>query len=218
MTYKENPELEDDMVEAMFRRWRRGKFLLVHSQRRIYENIAAQVTDAVVCDVGFGAGLGMAILAQKARSVVGIEKVAGSVAFARKCFPLKNVRFLSGDVVECSFPNESFDAVVAIEVIEHIMHYRGALSQMARILKGSGTLYISSPNRNHRARGGPSHEGPPRLKHHVREWTAGEFRDALLSHFDSVALHDYTLVRSLAVETPVSPVVAICRDPRQVGS
>lgn len=209
--YQENPELKDDMVEALFRRWRRGGFLLARPQRQIYEAVATKVGCKLVCDVGFGSGLGTVILAQEAESVVGIEKVASSVKFAERCFPLKNVQFLNEDVTEClSFPDGSFDAVVAIEVIEHIADYRSALAQMARILKGSGTLYISSPNRNQEARGGPSHTGPPRLKHHVREWAAGEFLGALSVYFGSVSLYDYTLARSLTVETLVSPVVAIC--------
>jgi len=210
MVYKENPELENDAVKATFRRWRRGRALLEHPQRQIYEAVAGRVVDRTICDIGSGSGLGATILAQEARSVVGVEKTAGSVAFARKCFPLKNVRFLHEDVAKCSLPDESFDAVVAIEVIEHIADYRSALGQAARILKKAGTLYISSPNRNQRARGGASHAGPPRLKHHVREWTAREFRSVLLSYFDDVKLFDPTLSHLLSPDTRVSPVVAIC--------
>lgn len=211
MIYKENPELEDDMVEAMFRRWRKGRFLLARPQRQIYMAIAARVTDKVVCDVGSGSGLGTLILAQEAQSVVGIEKVAGSVAFSRKCFPLENVRFVNEDIVSCPFLNTTFDVVVAIEVIEHIANYQGALVQMARILNCPGTLYISSPNRN--SRGGASHEGPPQLKHHVREWTAGEFRRALLGYFGRVDLYDHTLIRPVTIETMVSPIIALCKEP-----
>jgi len=212
MVYKENPELEDDMVEALFRRWRKGKFLLARPQRQIYENIASKVIGTEVCDVGSGSGLGTVILAQEAKSVVGIEKVPDSAEFSRKCFPLKNVRFLNEDIVKCSLASESFDMVVAIEVIEHIADYRGALVQMSRILRRPGTLYISSPNRNSKARGEPSSMGPPRLKHHVREWTAGELRDALLPHFSSVDFYDYTLVHLLTAETLVSPIVAVCTE------
>lgn len=205
MLYKENPELEDDMIEALFRRWRKGKFLLARPQRQIYENIASKVTGAEVCDIGSGSGLGTVILAQEAQSVVGIEKVAGSVKFSKKCFPLKNVRFLNEDIVKSSLATKSFDMVVAVEVIEHIADYRGALVQMSRILRRPGTLYISSPNRNSKDM------GPPRSKYHVREWTAGEFRDALLCHFGRVDLYDHTLAHSLTDKTATSPIVAICQ-------
>lgn len=210
--YKENPELEDDMVEALFRRWRRGGYLLERPQRQIYENIATRAADKTVCDVGSGSGLGVAILAQEAQSVTGIEKVAGSVRFSRKCFPLKNVQFLNEDITVCSLPSESFDVVVAVEVVEHIANYWDALSQIARILRKSGTLYISSPNRNKGNRGGASSMGPPRNKYHVREWTAGEFLDVLSAYFSDICLYDYTLARPQTADTLVSPVIAVCKE------
>ncbi len=211
MTYRENPELGQDMVKFAFHRWQQGEYLLEPPQRQIYENIAVRAKGKTVCDIGSGAGLGTTILAQRAQSVIGIEKVASSVRFSRKCHPLTNVQFLNEDIGKCSLSDNSFDVVVAVEVIEHIANYQAALDQMARILKESGTLYISSPNRNQDIRGGASGAGPPRNKYHVREWTAEEFRHILLSRFSQVRLSDYTLDPCLDSCTRVSPVIAICR-------
>lgn len=210
--YKENPEMECNPVETMFNRWRKGRVLFSYPQREIYEAVARESVDRIVCDVGSGPGLGTAILAREAQSVTGIEIVSRGYVFAKKCFPLKNVRFLCGDIKDSPLPNADFDVVVAIEIIEHVKDYSKVLSQLCRILKDSGTLYISTPNRN--SRGGALSEGPPRNIRHVREWTAGEFRDILLSYFSNVKLSNYTLGPSLNADTRVSPIVAICRDPK----
>lgn len=46
------------------------------------------------------------------------------------------------------FPYEdnSFDAVIAIEVMEHITDHESFFSEVSRILKPDGKLYISTPN------------------------------------------------------------------------
>jgi len=210
--YKENPEMECNPVETMFDRWGKSRVLFSYPQREIYEAVARESVDRVVCDVGSGSGLGTAILAQEARSVTGVEIVPRGYEFARKCFPLKNVRFLCGDIKDSSLPDAGFDIIAAIEIIEHVKDYQKVLSQLRRILKDPGTLYISSPNRN--SRGGAQSEGPPGNIRHVREWTAGEFRDVLLSYFGDVRLSNHTLGPSLDTDTKASPVVAICRDPK----
>jgi len=207
VSYRENPELENDMVESLFRRWRKGRFLLARPQRDIYEAIASRVEGKSVCDVGSGSGLGTVILAQKARSVVGLEKLASSTEFSQKCFPLNNIRFVNQDITTCSLQERSFDVVTAIEIIEHVAAYQAALIQMWRILKPGGTLYISSPNRNN------PHipNDRPGNKHHVREWTAGEFYDILSGYFRAIELRDFTLTRPQERETQITPLIAVCK-------
>ena len=206
--YAENPELDDDMVESMFIRWKRGRFLLEPAQRRMYEELALRVKGLDVCDVGCGSGLGSVILAQKAHSVVGMEKIGSCTEFSRKCFPLENVRYVNEDVVHTSIPDERFDAVVAIEVIEHVADYHGALRNLKRILKKGGTLYVSSPNRNNRNLG----EHGPKNKYHVREWTIREFYETLSMYFPEIQFFDCTLTRRQGPESMCSPVIAVCEN------
>jgi 2-polyprenyl-3-methyl-5-hydroxy-6-metoxy-1,4-benzoquinol methylase len=46
------------------------------------------------------------------------------------------------------FPNETFDLVIANDVIEHVLHTDAVLNEVNRVLKPSGRLFISIPNVN----------------------------------------------------------------------
>jgi SAM-dependent methyltransferase len=42
-------------------------------------------------------------------------------------------------------PDQSFDSVLCINVLEHVYHYQRVVSEIHRILKPGGTLYLSVP-------------------------------------------------------------------------
>jgi len=44
------------------------------------------------------------------------------------------------------YPDHSFDMVIAVEVTEHILDHEVFFSEIARILKPGGRLYVSTPN------------------------------------------------------------------------
>lgn len=202
--YKENPEMDGDAVEAMFARWRKGRFLLEPTQLKMYENIAKLVKGLDVCDVGCGLGLGSLILAQEAKSVVGVEKIGVCSKFAQKCFPVKNIKYVNEAIVQCSYPDDSFDAIVAIEVIEHISDYHGALKKMKQLLKNNGKLYISSPNRNNNG----IKKDRPKNKYHIREWTIKEFKEILSLYFEDIEFFDHSLKHQQGMNSEVTPVIA----------
>jgi SAM-dependent methyltransferase len=49
------------------------------------------------------------------------------------------------DVTDLTFADESFDAVVSFDVLEHVPDFRKALEEMARVLRPGGTLLASFP-------------------------------------------------------------------------
>jgi len=205
--YIENPEMDSDMVESMFIRWKQNGFLLEPTQRKMYEVIAKLIKKLDVCDVGCGSGLGSLILAQEAKSVVGIEKIQKCTEFAQKCFPVKNIKYVNEDITNCSYRENSFDAVIAIEIIEHISNYHSALQEIKWILKNNGKLYISSPNRNNENIG----KNKPKNIHHIREWTIKEFYEVLSLYFKDIRFFDSTLVYQQKLDSKTTPIIAICR-------
>jgi ubiquinone/menaquinone biosynthesis C-methylase UbiE len=48
---------------------------------------------------------------------------------------------------DLAIPNETFDIVVSSECIEHTPDPRGALAEMARVVKTGGALIVTSPNK-----------------------------------------------------------------------
>jgi len=191
-------------VEAFIRRWHSHKRLVEPAQRILYETIAEQVHGLNVCDAGSGAGLGSLILAQEAQAVVGVEIVKDAVKFSNKCFPVKNLMFIHSSITDFDSPI-AFDAIVAIELIEHIADYHSALDSIRTLLDDDGVLYVSSPNRNAPNVG----RDTPRNERHVREWTAGEFQEILSLYFSDVRLYDRTLILQ-NTDTILSPILAVC--------
>lgn len=53
-----------------------------------------------------------------------------------------------GDATCISFPDATFDAVVSLDVIEHIKDDKQFLSEFFRILKPGGRFLLGTPNRN----------------------------------------------------------------------
>lgn len=49
------------------------------------------------------------------------------------------------DVTRLSFRDRSFDAVVSLDVLEHVPDYRRALAEFARVLRPEGVLVLSVP-------------------------------------------------------------------------
>jgi len=57
------------------------------------------------------------------------------------------IRALTMSAERLEFPSKSFDAVLAIEVLEHIEGLDASVEEIHRVLKPGGLLYVSAPNR-----------------------------------------------------------------------
>jgi SAM-dependent methyltransferase len=58
---------------------------------------------------------------------------------------LSNVDF-SSDAIALPLPDDSVDAVVSLELLEHVPEPKSVLSELARILRPGGTVIISVPS------------------------------------------------------------------------
>src|ERR1700682_6369257 len=130
-----------------------------------------------VLDVAAGEGYGTALLAQVARSVIGVEVSTEAVAHAAAAYRGPNLRFLEGDARSLPLDDASVDAVVSLETIEHVYEHDQFLAEVRRVLRPGGRFIASSPPR---AVYSPS--GSSANPYHVRELSRAEF-SALLRHF-----------------------------------
>ena len=106
---------------------------------------AATLVRGEVLDAGVGEGYGAAILARAATTVVGVDLEPEVIEHAAANYP--DVHFKRADLLELPFHDETFDAVVSLQVIEHLQRPREFVSEIARVLKPGGRLILSTPNR-----------------------------------------------------------------------
>ncbi|MCI0345904.1 MAG: class I SAM-dependent methyltransferase [Chloroflexi bacterium] len=145
-----------------------------------YRFAADRVAGCEVLDAGCGEGYGSAILAGRAKSVLGIDLEHAVIEHAAENYP--NVRFDAGDLAALPFPDGSFDAVVSLQVIEHLASPRDFIAECARVLRPGGTLVLSTPNRLTF-----SPEGI-RNPFHTVEFAPAELRGLMEARFDVAML------------------------------
>jgi GT2 family glycosyltransferase/SAM-dependent methyltransferase/glycosyltransferase involved in cell wall biosynthesis len=131
-----------------------------------------------VLDVAAGEGYGSALLADVARSVVGVELDAASVRHAREAYPRENLHFLEGDATRIPLPDACVDMVVSFETLEHLGDHDRFLSEVRRVLRPGGLFLFSTPDRDVY-----SAPGQPKNSDHVLELTQPEFAQLLSAHF-----------------------------------
>lgn len=138
-----------------------------------------------VLDAGSGTGYGAAEMALEAADVTGIDIAPDAVAYAKKHFPLANLRFVAGSCLALPFAGESFGLIAAFEVIEHLAEYRTFLAECARTLRRDGLFVVSTPNKTYysetRAEAGAN-------VYHEHEFEAEEFGAELRRVFPHVAV------------------------------
>jgi 2-polyprenyl-3-methyl-5-hydroxy-6-metoxy-1,4-benzoquinol methylase len=98
-----------------------------------------------VLDAGAGAGDLVGALAADGYDAAGLDVSEGAVALAAKRHP--GLTFIRHSVEELPWPvqSESFDAVVALEVIEHLLRPRRLLEGARTALRPGGLLVLSTP-------------------------------------------------------------------------
>jgi methyltransferase family protein len=145
----------------------------------VYEWIAARIAGLRLCDLACGEGYGADVLARQASEVVGIDANPEAHEHASARYHRPNLRFERGLVEDLE---GSFDVVVFLQTIEHV---RDPAALLERIAAAAPLAYVSTPNRlTLAAPGAPKSDNP----WHVREYTAGEYRDLLEPRFRSVEL------------------------------
>lgn len=134
-----------------------------------------------VLDVACGEGYGSALLSQTAKSVVGVDVSADTVKHARESYVSANLQYLEGDACQIPVPDNSVDAVVSFETLEHFTQQEQFLLEIRRVLRPGGLLLISTPDRDLYS---PAAETPN--PHHRLELTTAEFLAILQKHFPNV--------------------------------
>jgi 2-polyprenyl-6-hydroxyphenyl methylase/3-demethylubiquinone-9 3-methyltransferase len=108
---------------------------------------------ARLLDIGCGAGLAAEALARLGHHVLGVDAAGEAVAAAREHaesagLPLD---YRVGTAEELTAEKQRFQAVTALEVIEHVADPAAFVAELAGLLVPGGMLFVSTINRTARA-------------------------------------------------------------------
>ena len=132
-----------------------------------------------ILDLGCGEGYGANILSQSAAEVIGIDINSEAVNWANRKYARSNLRFVCGSASSVPIEGrEVFDVVVCFEMLEHVLEQESLIAEAKRLLKPSGLLIISTPNKAIYTDESDSHN-----PFHVRELYIDEFQRLIEAAF-----------------------------------
>jgi 2-polyprenyl-3-methyl-5-hydroxy-6-metoxy-1,4-benzoquinol methylase len=107
--------------------------------------LSACPPDARILDMGCGNGALTATLARAGWRVTGIDTSPSGIRIAQRTY--SNVDFFRADATAPleGFRADSFDAVISVEVIEHVPEPRQLVRNARRLLKPGGIVVFTTP-------------------------------------------------------------------------
>jgi 2-polyprenyl-6-hydroxyphenyl methylase/3-demethylubiquinone-9 3-methyltransferase len=117
----------------------------------LLENVPLPLAGARVVDLGCGGGLFAVPLAAQGARVLGLDRSQPSLGAAR-ARGAPHARYACADLRWAPLPDAYADLVLLADVVEHVVEWRAAVAEAARVLRQGGVLYVSTINRTLRAR------------------------------------------------------------------
>lgn len=98
-----------------------------------------------VLDLGCAFGFATRLLRAAGYDAVGVDASPAYIARARRADP--RGEYLLTSATATGLPSASCDGALFLDVLEHLADERGAVDEIARILKPGGALALSAPHR-----------------------------------------------------------------------
>jgi ubiquinone/menaquinone biosynthesis C-methylase UbiE len=136
------------------------------------------VENKTVLDIASGEGYGSYLMAKKAKNVVGVDIDFSTVKLAKKKYIRNNLEYLEGSTSFIPLEDNSVDAVISFETIEHHDEHDKMMTEIKRVLKPDGFLLISSPDKEFYS-DLPNTVNP----YHIKELYSNDFINLINNYF-----------------------------------
>lgn len=166
--------------------WDGGFTTLAHLQR--YKWVRPHLNNLFCLDDGCGSGYGTNHLAENGtKKIIGIDISSEAIDYAKERYKNDNLEFIQMDSLNIEFKDNCFDAIASFDVLEHIEEkdQNRFISEIRRVLKDNGTVYIGCPNRTVSLQNNP---------YHCKELTKTELQELLNRYFTNVRMFGQDLV------------------------
>lgn len=128
---------------TLFRQFYRMNFVKVREASLIWHSLSPKENE-LICDVGCGDGICDYEMAKKGVDAVGLDMTQSRISYARSLAKNASVTFIVGSAEDLPFRESSFDKMICVSAIEHIEDDEAVLNEMNRVLRGNGTLIITT--------------------------------------------------------------------------
>lgn len=136
-----------------------------------------------ILEIGCGSGYGTKLLSKNAEKIIGLDVDKKTVEQISKKNGSEKCIFEFYDGMKIPYKDESFDAVVSFQVIEHIKDDKNIIKEISRVLRPGGILLMATPNRIFRL---VEYGQKSSNKFHIREYSFREFKNLLGNAFSDI--------------------------------
>lgn len=149
----------------------------IHQRLLKAYHIAIPYISGDLLELGCGEGRGVELLAPKAKSYLGLDKIETIIQGLKNKYPKYD--FESSVFPPFKIADNSFDSIVTFQVIEHIENDDLYMKEIHRILRPGGTALISTPNIKMTLSRNPWH---------TREYTDDQLKNLAAKYFKNVEM------------------------------
>ncbi|MCW8810559.1 MAG: class I SAM-dependent methyltransferase [Ignavibacteriaceae bacterium] len=118
-----------------------------HDERRVREYIISKIPKSVnsILDVGCGKGWVAKEFLPKGKTVVSLDISVTNPSIVKKLYSNPKHFAIAADSFHLPLNDNSFDCVIASEIIEHVVDPAGFIKELFRVIKKGESLIITTP-------------------------------------------------------------------------